>query len=124
MPSTLALMFAQYSVSPAAFGNRHPIPTIANGELLVGWSIVFSNVLARHDSRHVRRQCHALAHQDLYPRHDRRTVHHVPRHRHDPPILLPFQDRTFRPLVERPHRRAAPDLVIALPRWLAGVRPP
>ena len=35
-----------------------------------------------------------------------------------------LQARALRPLVERPHRRAAPHLVVELPAGLAGVRPP
>ena len=74
-------------------------------------------------SRASRGERDPLAGEHPGPGEHRRAVEDVQRDRGHPAILGRLEERPADPLVERRHRRAAPDLVVDRPRRLARVRP-
>ena len=95
-----------------------PAPLIING-----WTI-FAHPLFLAQLEALVGQVHALLPQRRPPQHDARPVQQIAGDRDYRATGGRFQRRSLRPLVERPHARPAPHLVVELARRLAGVRPP
>src|SRR5579872_4824796 len=112
-------MFLQKSWQAAAPGKSAPSPTIAIPSSCVravmsGFSFPSADEVPRGVTERGLRDVEPDAAELLGAGEDGRPFQEVEGHLHDGAMAQLCEERTAHPSVERPHRRAAPDLVVEL----------